>query len=95
MTHDKRDLTNMVLEESSHVEFTQATMQFEAAVDSIWLEHNLRTYAQPPIRGKITNGKIKWRGIKIRHTNAIDCVILDLEQRGKIIGVSLHKHYLI
>ena len=93
MTHDKQDPTNIVLEESFHVEFTQATMQYEAAVESVWLEHSLRTYAQPPIKGKITNGKVKWRGIKIRQRNAIDCVILELEQRGKIIGVPLCKFY--
>tara|TARA_R110002012_G_scaffold94275_1_gene228317 strand:+ start:811 stop:1116 length:306 start_codon:yes stop_codon:yes gene_type:complete len=46
----------------------------------------LRTMAEPPIKGEITKGKIKWRGIKlIRQQIGIDFYSW-LEQRGKQIS---------
>lgn len=55
-----------------------------------WMEDILRNYATPPVKGEITAGKLKWRGIRL-------CVKAEgvfpfrdnvewVEQRGKAIG---------
>lgn len=50
-----------------------------------FLDKTLREHAVPPIKGEITKGKIRWRGIKAcQQGNA-----LWLEQRGKQIGDKL------
>lgn len=41
-----------------------------------------RTIMNPPIRGEITPGKLKWRGIKVKN----DGDLYWLEQRGKRFG---------
>lgn len=49
-------------------------------------EYALRNYAEPPIKGEITKGKIKWRGISIIHDNSNVSYKTWLEQRGKRIS---------
>jgi len=50
------------------------------------IEDTLRKEAQPPIKGKITKGKIKWRGIKkVEKRNEFHHEEW-LEQRGRQIG---------
>lgn len=55
-----------------------------------WMEDILRNCATPPVKGEITAGKLKWRGIRL-------CVKTEgifpfrdnvewIEQRGKAIG---------
>jgi hypothetical protein len=46
----------------------------------------LRTIAVPPIKGEITKGKIKWRGIRIVQYNNHFKHTKWLEQRGKQIS---------
>ena len=46
----------------------------------------LRTMAEPPIKGEITRGKIKWRGIRIVQQNNGFKYTKWLEQRGKQIS---------
>ena len=46
----------------------------------------LRTMVEPPIKGKITKGKIRWRGIRIVQYNNGFKYIKWLEQRGKQIS---------
>ena len=50
------------------------------------LENALRTNAVPPIKGEITRGKVKWRGIRLCHRNNMFCHEKWLEQRGKQIS---------
>ena len=49
-------------------------------------EKTLREFAIPSIKGEITRGKIKWRGIKIIQQNKGFKIIKYLIQRGKQIG---------
>ena len=50
----------------------------------------LRTMAEPPIKGDITKGKIRWRGIRlIRQQIGLDSYGW-LEQRGKQISPKFH-----
>ena len=50
----------------------------------------LRTMAEPPIKGEITKGKIRWRGIRlIRQQVGFDSYSW-LEQRGKQISPKFH-----
>jgi len=50
----------------------------------------LRTMAEPPIKGEITKGKIRWRGIRlIRQQVGLDSYSW-LEQRGKQISPKFH-----
>jgi len=46
----------------------------------------LRTMAEPPIKGEITKGKIRWRGIRIVQQNNGFKYTKWLEQRGKQIS---------
>lgn len=50
------------------------------------IEQILRTKANPPIRGKITKGKVKWRGIKFYQGREGLKIHRWVEQRGKQIG---------
>ena len=46
----------------------------------------LRTMAEPPIKGEITKGKIRWRGIRtVQYNDGLKCTKW-LEQRGKQIS---------
>ncbi len=50
----------------------------------------LRVMAEPPIKGEITKGKIRWRGIRlIRQQVGLDSYSW-LEQRGKQISPKFH-----
>lgn len=46
----------------------------------------LRTMAEPPIKGEITRGKVRWRGIRIVQYNDGFKYTKWLEQRGKQIS---------
>lgn len=46
----------------------------------------LRTMAEPPIKGEITKGKVRWRGIRIVQQNDSFKYTKWLEQRGKQIS---------
>ena len=46
----------------------------------------LRTMAEPPIKGEITKGKVRWRGIRIVHQNDGFKYTKWLEQRGRKIS---------
>jgi len=48
--------------------------------------NSLRLNAEPPVKGEITKGKLKWRGIKICEKNDIFKYSIWLEQRGKQIS---------
>lgn len=50
------------------------------------IEKALRTFADPPIKGEITKGKIKWRGIKLIVVRNFMKEWRWLEQRGKQIS---------
>lgn len=51
-----------------------------------WLRNVLKD-ALPPIKGKITKGKLKWRGIKLNiHTGARDSMY-EVMQRGVRLGL--------
>lgn len=46
----------------------------------------LRTMSEPPIKGEITKGKIRWRGIRVVQQNNGFKYTKWLEQRGKQIS---------
>lgn len=51
-----------------------------------WLQNVLKD-ALPPIKGEITKGKLKWRGIKLYiHTGAINSMY-EVMQRGVRLGL--------
>lgn len=50
-------------------------------------------FAVPKIKGKITKGKLQWRGIKLIEINEINGTTKWLEQRGKQIGERLQYNY--
>lgn len=49
-----------------------------------WLEHILREKVEPPIKGDITPGKLKWRGIRLAVVKGSDYT----EQTGKTVYAS-------
>lgn len=48
-----------------------------------WVELCLRTRVNPPIRGEITRGKVKWRGLAI--CRGLNYEFLGILQRGKTL----------
>jgi hypothetical protein len=54
------------------------------------IEDSLRNFAVPPVKGKITKGKIKWRGIKLI-IDGDNCTFysMHLEQRGEQISPTI------
>lgn len=71
---------------------------------NIHLSHNIEIdnflrkqlkYAKPPIRGEVTQGKLKWRGIRlITQREDFNTVRYWLEQRGERIGEGISiTHY--
>lgn len=73
----------------------QATSQINQSKME-WLQRVLNCYAVPKIKGEITPGKLKWRGIKILSEesvgNSMYCAISRywVEQRGNQIGTPYH-----
>lgn len=52
-----------------------------------WVKNILLNYATPPIKGEITKGKLKWRGIRLCiQNNYFDGTKEWVEQRGVKIG---------
>ena len=54
--------------------------------EEIIFTHALRTNAKPPVKGAITRGKLRWRGIKMIQHNEIFKYTKWLEQRGEQIS---------
>jgi len=58
-----------------------------------WIDEHVeqicRTFASPPIKGKITKGKLKWRGLRLIQKNEFEHTTYWVEQRGKKIGYDL------
>lgn len=58
-------------------------------------EYALRNVAVPPIKGEITRGKVKWRGIRIKHKNKPLMSATWLEQRGVRISAIIELEGII
>ncbi|MCK5644205.1 MAG: hypothetical protein KAJ19_25625 [Gammaproteobacteria bacterium] len=84
---------NLVMNEMKELflgSVTQRLMKQMVAEHDKILEASLRIYAEPPIKGEITKGKIRWRGIRlIRQQVGLDSYSW-LEQRGKQISPKFH-----
>ena len=50
------------------------------------LEWYCKNFSDPPIKGEITKGKIKWRGLKLCSRAESNYTKHWIEQRGKIIS---------
>lgn len=53
-----------------------------------WVKRTILSQATPPIKGEVTKGKLRWRGIhqKIK-LMPNQCMITELWQRDKCLGV--------
>ena len=56
---------------------------------------NQLKFASPKIKGKITKGKLQWRGIKLVEINDFNGTTKWIEQRGNQIGERLRLEYNI
>jgi hypothetical protein len=56
-------------------------------------EDVLRNSALPPIKGEITKGKIKWRGIKLMTYYTSNGFVKWVEQRGVIISPKITLYF--
>lgn len=52
----------------------------------LMIEDTLRNNVSPPIKGEITKGKIKWRGLKLVQHNDYPRIEIWVEQRGKKVS---------
>lgn len=60
------------------------------------IESIVRHFAEPPIKGVITKGKLKWRGITLNYQKeSMLKSIAWIEQRGKKIGPDIIIDYTI
>jgi len=55
---------------------------------------SLRHFAEPPIKGEITRGKIIWRGIKLVRQRTMTDYTSWLEQRGKQISPKVTANFV-
>lgn len=53
-----------------------------------WVKRTIFSQATPPIKGEVTKGKLRWRGLhlKLRVIPSL-CMITELWQRDKCLGV--------
>lgn len=56
---------------------------------------NQLKFANPKIKGQITKGKLRWRGIKLIEINDINVITKWVEQRGKQIGERLEYRVIL
>lgn len=53
-----------------------------------WFKRTILSKAAPPIKGEITKGKLRWRGIHLKmRVVPSQCMITELWQRDKCLGV--------
>ena len=74
---------------------TQSIIKEQAKQENDIFEKCLRTMATPPIKGEITKGKIKWRGITIAQQRNGFVTLRWLEQRGERISPMIKFDYSI
>ena len=55
-----------------------------------FIEETMRNKVQPPIKGELTLGKTRWRGIKIIIKNGGTERYIIIEQRGVPIGMYMY-----
>lgn len=80
---DKQELVNAIYSDITH-ELAEQDKKVEE-----WTKMVLYTYAVPQIKGDITKGKLKWRGIKLVaiHNNWGEySTTYEITQRGKLLG---------
>ncbi len=68
---------------------TQRLMKQMVAEHDKILEASLRIYAEPPIKGEITKGKLTWRGIRLITQRDGLSTYQWIEQRGKQISPTI------
>lgn len=79
---DLKELTNCIYEE------TLRELQERDEKVSEWAKTVICTYATPRIKGEITKGKLKWRGIKLTRiwSSSYKEETYTITQRGKLLG---------
>ena len=71
----------------SNFEETKTRILYKARAEQDRIfEYALRNVAEPPVKGKITRGKIRWRGIRLVVKDQFGKHERWLEQRGKRIS---------
>lgn len=81
----------MELQELVEAIYDEADREIQEQNEKIelWVKMILYTYATPRITGKITKGKLKWRGIKMNRIYSSfgeSCITYEITQRGKLLG---------
>lgn len=69
-------------------EATLSELQKRDEKVSEWAKTVICTYATPRIKGEITKGKLKWRGIKLTRVLSYDNLVetYTITQRDKLLG---------
>lgn len=81
--YDKEAMDKLLSEAQ---EAAEKALLEERAKFNKWCESVVRTNATPPIKGEITKGKIRWRGIKKREVSGYYFNRTEIWQRDKCIG---------
>lgn len=70
-------------------DFNQSLVEHYQHILDVMIRTSVKS-VDPPIKGKITPGKLKWRGMKLCSQNkGHDGIYYWIEQRGKIVGEKL------
>ena len=52
-----------------------------------FIERTVREHAVPKLKGEITKGKLKWRGLRLVYQNQMNKTVTKIMQRDKVLGV--------
>ena len=75
---------NGVIRDLSLIEETQN--KYIAYVNE-FIERTVREHAVPKLKGEITKGKLKWRGLRLVYQNQMNKTVTKVMQRDKVLGV--------
>ncbi len=82
---EKNKVEMRALQELLFKDVEKQLSEFYAKVEEI-VEHIMRNYVTPPIKGEITKGKVKWRGLQLvwQETDTYDAFV-GVRQRDWLI----------
>ena len=89
-----KDIESQIMEDMRYDIINQFISDIVKKQNQIFMAA-LRTMAVPIIKGEITKGKLKWRGIRLCKLNDPLKYIVWLEQRGKQISPKIIVDYSI
>lgn len=80
------DLEEMIAQECSVADIEQLYLMADRK-----MEYICRTIVTPPLKGEVTMGKLKYRGVKLMRTICPDKQVFEVIWKGKHISTEFNK----